>query len=357
MQRSTVFKFLVIPALIVVVIGITSIIYAYQQPNDNVYRICVDQSGHMRLLFPDANGHFSEECKQNEFMIELPSSQLITMLESELNELWDTVSQQRTTITQHEQRISELESKVSELENRVTLLEGGVPSENITLEGLVLWLPMDEGEGSVANDKSGLGNDASILGAQWVSLNDTYALSFDGTDDIIYISNPSFIDDTSGTVEVWVSFDNVNAQHMYVATCVDGATSHEIQMPLRRDSNNELQFTAYSPGRQPWEVTLNSPDNTITDTGWHHIVFTSDGSKVRCYVDGEERTLTPSVGSNSGQWFGTATNSDTFCVGAIKRASIVAPMAGTMGEVRVYNRALTPQEIQQNYLATEWKYP
>ncbi|MFQ6122817.1 MAG: LamG domain-containing protein [Dehalococcoidales bacterium] len=218
--------------------------------------------------------------------------------------------------------------------------------------GLVLYLPLYQLSGASFMSKDAYGHLGTVTGASWRPRGHY----FDGTDDIIYISNPSFIDDTSGTIEVWVSFDNVSAQHMYVATCVNGATSHEIQMPLRRDSNNELQFTAYSPGSQPWECTLNSPNNTITDAGWHHIVFTSDGSKVRCYVDGEERTLTPSVGSNSGQWFGTATNSDTFCVGAIKRASIVAPMAGTVGEVRLYSRALTPQEIQHNYLATKWRY-
>jgi len=35
--------------------------------------------------------------------------------------------------------------------------------------GLVLWLPLDEGSGSVVNDKSGNGNNGTIYGATWVS--------------------------------------------------------------------------------------------------------------------------------------------------------------------------------------------
>jgi len=29
---------------------------------------------------------------------------------------------------------------------------------------------------------------------------------------------------------------------------------------------------------------------------------------------------------------------------------------GRIGEVRLYNRALTPLEIENNYLATKWRY-
>ena len=31
-------------------------------------------------------------------------------------------------------------------------------------------------------------------------------------------------------------------------------------------------------------------------------------------------------------------------------------LPGIIGEIRIYNRALTPGEIQHNYLATKWRY-
>lgn len=32
------------------------------------------------------------------------------------------------------------------------------------------------------------------------------------------------------------------------------------------------------------------------------------------------------------------------------------PFQGTIGEVRIYSRALAPAEIKRNYLATKWRY-
>jgi len=244
-----------------------------------------------------------------------------------------------------------LENAISDLENRVSELEGDAGGP--VLEGLVLWLPMDEGEGSVVNDKSRFGNHGTIFGAQWVSLNDTYALSFDGTDDTIYTSSPSFIDDTQGTVEIWVQFTDLTQSHCPISISVDGGQDDELLFMYYRGSDDDEKIHIYFAidGVSSW-VAATAAD-AITDTGWHHWVVTSDGSTVRAYLDTIEKTLTTSKGTNSGQWMASATDADVFTVGALRRATPVIDTKGNIGEVRVYNRALTPQEIQYNYLATK----
>jgi len=52
---------------------------------------------------------------------------------------------------------------------------------------LVLDLPFDEGEGSVAYDQSLYGNNGTIYGATWTRGRSGWALDFDGTDDYVEI--------------------------------------------------------------------------------------------------------------------------------------------------------------------------
>jgi len=47
---------------------------------------------------------------------------------------------------------------------------------------------------------------------------------------------------------------------------------------------------------------------------------------------------------------------DKLAVGCIARSAYGGFWNGTIGEVFIYNRLLTPQEIQRNYLITKWKY-
>ncbi len=130
--------FLAIIALIVVTVGSIGIVYA-AQPQDNgegtVYRIAVDNRGNLRLLQSDINGNFSEEPKENEFAIELPSSQLVSglfgALQTMLGELEGTVAEQderitglQGTIAKQDERITGLQGIIAELDERITGLQG-----------------------------------------------------------------------------------------------------------------------------------------------------------------------------------------------------------------------------------------
>jgi uncharacterized membrane protein len=61
------------------------------------------------------------------------------------------------------------------------------------------------------------------------------------------------------------------------------------------------------------------------------------------------QTLTATTGVNNGKWFSTATSANTFAVGATIRESVLASFLGHIDEVRVYNRAITADEVKQLY--------
>ena len=109
--------------------------------------------------------------------------------------------------------MADLEGEFDTLEGRLSALEeGSGPGNNgssheIVQDGLVLWLQMDEGNGSVAYDGSGHENHGSVHGASWVTIGDGYALQFDGIDDYIDGGNDDSLElPDERTVEMWLNY-------------------------------------------------------------------------------------------------------------------------------------------------------
>ena len=92
-------------------------------------------------------------------------------------------------------------------------------------------------------------------------------------------------------------------------------------------------------------------------TGWHHIVGTYNGnglttSNFALYIDGQ-------VASTTDPTFGTPTSipqTKDFGIGGIPDEAGSYYWNGKIGEVRVYNRALTSVEVSLHWLITKSKY-
>jgi len=85
-----------------------------------------------------------------------------------------------------------------------------------------------------------------------------------------------------------------------------------------------------------------SDKNTYSDNSWHHVVWGYDGIKCFFYVDGAEQSDPPIAGKdNRGKitWLGTRSYS-----GTLKNW-----FHGAIDEVRIYNRALSEEEIKALY--------
>ena len=61
--------------------------------------------------------------------------------------------------------------------------------------------------------------------------------------------------------------------------------------------------------------------SAITIDQFQYSAFSSDGAAWRAWTDGIEQTLTPSTGSNTGEWCGSLTGADNVSFFAWKRAS------------------------------------
>src|SRR5882724_3500878 len=216
--------------------------------------------------------------------------------------------------------------------------------------GLVGWWTFDGKDmaGNYAFDKSGNGNRGTLTGTNGLPVRTIgkigQGLSFDGVDDSVDIPpTPAFVDNTTGSVSLWFNTKSFTAEQTF-ADVLFVSDPDEFRIEYLGDSNDQLRVVVVNNAAAT--AALDTANNTITDSNWHHLVVTSDGSVLRLFLDGAQKTLTAAVGSNTGQWFASAVDANRLNLGSQNGAS---SLLGSLDDVRVYTRALSADEIKRLY--------
>jgi len=212
----------------------------------------------------------------------------------------------------------------------------GRPIESI---GLVAYYPLDEGAGTTITDASGNGHDGTLTGdgAEWVESQEGYgsALKFPG--DVAPgpfvntgIWNPS---ERTGelTVAVWVKWEGLSGNYQGIVGKRDSWTATDTYWGL------ELNVDSGNIGFSRWDNYPWFGDNIPPVGEWQHIAVTFDGTTVIMYIDGVE------VGRDTGFSFGAGENAGV--VFGTVETSGWNPFNGTIDEVRLYDTALSADEI------------
>lgn len=300
-------------------------------PVEGAFQVAVDQEGNLRLLNPELKGANNTEPKKNEFLLELPSRQLVAMLETMLDE--------------QQGLISDLESRVSELE--AILSNSGNNSNNqtnVVTQGLVLWLPLDEGQGAVVTDRSGLGNNGVITGATWAQLpNGQWYLGFDGVNDQVSMGAPAALNITVAiTVEAWLKSPFTNTTGFSGNVMLSKGWNNSRGYYLVFNTGGTSIIWGFNDGGLGKERNFVAAANT-----WYHVVGTYDGTSSKLYINGTQPGATLNYTGDI-----DATPADNLLLGndGGRYANV------KFGEVRIYSRALDATEIMSNYLATKGRY-
>ncbi|MHC4249953.1 MAG: LamG-like jellyroll fold domain-containing protein [Planctomycetota bacterium] len=206
------------------------------------------------------------------------------------------------------------------------------------MSGLVGHWTFDEGGGSVARDWSGRGHHGRIKGGvRWRKGKIGAALAFDGVNDYVTVRQDSVLEPSNAiTVALWAYATNSHA-----GTCADlvrKAGPHQPGYLLRwSHGDGRLQFRF---GSTPPTVVADAQPNSAYLNAWHHFAATYDsaGGVARLYVDGALRA------SMTGLSGSIRHSDDLFIMGQDIRSHGSIP--GAADDVRIYNRALSAEEVK-----------
>jgi hypothetical protein len=204
----------------------------------------------------------------------------------------------------------------------------------------VSYWRLGETSGTSAADETGTnpGTYSNVLldqpGALFCDSNPS--ASFDGAQSYMRVPASPSLDMTSGvTVELWVKRRTISSTYqVLVGKPGNGVSKFENYAVWLAPSN---KLTAYF-GNGSTSVGVQTPP--ITDTNWHHVVATHNGSTVRTYVDGalkQEVATTVQLTANTEPLnLGRANNNTYF-------------FNGWLDEVAIYPTALPATTIQAHY--------
>ncbi len=182
------------------------------------------------------------------------------------------------------------------------------------------------------------------------------ALQFDGFSDYLDLSDhkndPEF-NISQGAIEMWF---NPKADNYYSQLLNFRKTGVDDIIFIREWRESYINF--YGEIANVPQFNLNTPSSSISAGTWSHLVFQQNGSGIEAYINGEKQNL-GGTGENSTMWF-----TDVFPASVDFRIGHYGSWAdggqtcyfnGTIDEVRIWNRSLTPEEINASYNAGIWK--
>jgi hypothetical protein len=198
-------------------------------------------------------------------------------------------------------------------------------------------------------DITGLNNEAvRVNGADFASAtNSDIAMSFDGTDDYIDLTlSPSFQFGTNDfSIEYWIySISKVSAAPP-LFTNYNGWGSGAIFLGVDHVSYpNKYSFWINGQG------TGSSTNTNITYNKWEHLVAVRDGGVCKLYLNGiQDGTTINGAGITL-----NGRNSSLVRIGAIQGESNM--YNGKIANTKIYNRALTATEVQNNFNALRGRF-
>jgi len=210
--------------------------------------------------------------------------------------------------------------------------------------GLVGFWLFNEGDGKKAQDLSGNDNHGTLKNmafpptptSGWNAGRKGVGLSFDGSNDYVDCGNDESLNITDAiTIETWVKPATSQADYAGIVC----KPSPNEKWGLLRDAT-KWRFRV-DVGGQPHLVYDDVLSNSYDGNTWVHFVGTYDGETLLFFKDGKQ---TDSNTTPSG-------NIDDATANPLHIGNVSAyKYNGQIDEVRIYNRALSADEIKQLYL-------
>jgi hypothetical protein len=206
-----------------------------------------------------------------------------------------------------------------------------IATKGIVQSGLILNLDAGvissyAGTGTTWNDLSGNGNNGTLINGPTFSGVNNGVIVFDGINDTISLQN------TISLTDFTISFFE------YLLTGIDQSDG---VVGLSGSGNDINHFAGRLRYFGPGDYIINSV-TTLPNT-WYHYAVSRSGTSYSIHTNGIV------TASSTGQ------PTPTFNISNIARGN-AGFLNGSIGLMTIYNRALTQQEIRQNFNATRGRF-
>jgi hypothetical protein len=160
----------------------------------------------------------------------------------------------------------------------------------------------------------------------------------DGTTGYVQIANTDFSVSNSVSVVAWVKTSDSSNSNREIIT--RGQTVSPYRGFILKYYDGKAAFVTRSSNQLDTytEATFNLADNQ-----WHNLVGTYDGTTQKFYIDGNLVSTTSQTGSI------TESNSP-LTIGYDTPIWLGTYFAGSIDEVKIYNKALTAEEVNAQFL-------
>ncbi|MBT4814501.1 MAG: hypothetical protein HON70_02320 [Lentisphaerae bacterium] len=214
----------------------------------------------------------------------------------------------------------------------------------LTNEDVLADLPLDEGMGTEARDRSGNGNHGGIF-AHWVKGAFGEALRMNGFHGVSLPDTPALtLGELPFAVEAWIAPEQLDRR------IVERRVGRRRQMSLwalHSTSAGEIALILSNRGRNRWYRSQGNARLTVGE--WNHVVVSVAPRKRQvAFVLNGEPAGTSSLSSMHLPALQIAGN--------IMLGGHYAPFRGLMGRVRIHNRAVTADEAQRAYASGLKRY-
>jgi hypothetical protein len=175
-------------------------------------------------------------------------------------------------------------------------------------------------------------------------------------DDSSWFEGPTSVPGIEGagtrSIEVWAYNPSMAGEETMVSWAHRGGPDGT-NMAFNYSSNSSWGAVGHWGGASDMGYAgAHSPAPTVGM--WWHLVYTYDGTTARIYVNAEEETvLTVALNTHSGNIIRVAAQSNSAGTGIQNGMNFI----GSIAEVRIYNRALTQEEIQVAMLSAGEPWP
>ncbi|HUV40799.1 MAG TPA: LamG-like jellyroll fold domain-containing protein, partial [Sedimentisphaerales bacterium] len=207
-----------------------------------------------------------------------------------------------------------------------------LPSE----PGLVSWWKFDEGQGDIAYDSEG-NNDGIIYGAQWTGGQIGEALSFnDDGDDHVEIGDKFNSLNCPFTISAWINTPNAEDWHMiFESDKRDGPGNYfGFWLIIVNDGTVQIMY-ADGTANNSTARRAKTSSTTVPDNTWVFVAAVVRGATdMDIYINATDA---------GGYYSGTGGD----MVHNTNKAIIGSAFDGAIDDVRLYNRALSAQEVRR----------